>query len=442
MKGKKHNLTVSKLFREKLGSAEVIPSTAVRDELMRKLARREFMRFNPSRFNIYYLGSLAAAAATAMLLLSKPGSFRDKDIPQSLPVIQENTDTLRKTESSALAVNSKSEIREGATTAKGTGKVDNIQTGGIALKNSDSLITRIKVEQRISDIPGTVTQRSIVIQSDTLRNRLKAPKQAQALFYPSSSSGCPPLRVKFHNRSSEYDSCQWIFGDGGFSVEKEPVWIFDMEGNYEVQLRVFCDGAVRSVYSQVVKVLPRPVARFEVIPAEAVIPDDEIRFVNLSSDAARYKWDFGDGNTSDSFEPSYRYRKYDKYSVSLVVWSENGCSDSMNIENAFTGTAYFIQFPNAFIPNPGGPAGGFYSSKSDESAQIFHPEFYGVSEYQLRIFSKRGLLIFESNDINIGWDGYFKGQLSEPGVYIWKVRGKYINGEPFVRTGDVTLLRK
>jgi hypothetical protein len=113
----------------------------------------------------------------------------------------------------------------------------------------------------------------------------------------------------------------------------------------------------------------------------------------------------------------------------------------MMVDNAFTGTAYFIEFPNAFIPNAGGPAGGLYSSKSDESAQIFHPEFYGISEYQLRIFSKRGLMIFESNDINIGWDGYFKGQLSEPGVYIWKVRGKYINGEPFVKTGDVTLLR-
>ena len=52
-----------------------------------------------------------------------------------------------------------------------------------------------------------------------------------------------------------------------------------------------------------------------------------------------------------------------------------------------------------------------------------------------------GILIFETNDINIGWDGYFKGQLSNSGVYIWKVRGKYRNGEPFTKMGDVTLLK-
>jgi hypothetical protein len=49
--------------------------------------------------------------------------------------------------------------------------------------------------------------------------------------------------------------------------------------------------------------------------------------------------------------------------------------------------------------------------------------------------------VFESNDVNIGWDGYYKGQFSDPGVYIWKVRGNFINGEPFTLMGDVTLLK-
>jgi hypothetical protein len=97
--------------------------------------------------------------------------------------------------------------------------------------------------------------------------------------------------------------------------------------------------------------------------------------------------------------------------------------------------------PNAFIPNTLGPTGGYYSEKSDEAAQVFHPVSSGVSDYQLKIFSKLGILIFESNDINIGWDGYFRGQMSDLGVYIWKVRGNFRNGEPFIKMGDVTLLR-
>jgi hypothetical protein len=109
--------------------------------------------------------------------------------------------------------------------------------------------------------------------------------------------------------------------------------------------------------------------------------------------------------------------------------------------NAYSGSEYFINFPNAFIPNALGPSGGNYSAKSDEAALIFHPVSSGVSDYQLKIFSRLGIMVFETNDINIGWDGYFKGQLSESGVYIWKVRGSFRNGEPFVKTGDVTILK-
>jgi hypothetical protein len=155
----------------------------------------------------------------------------------------------------------------------------------------------------------------------------------------------------------------------------------------------------------------------------------------------RYLWNFGDGNTSDLFEPLHRYEKYGNYNISLKVYSEAGCSDSLLVYNAFSGSAFYIEFPNAFIPNTNGPSGGVYSSTSDESAQVFHPSYSGVSEYHLKIFSKLGVLIFETNDINIGWDGYFKGQLTNPGVYIWKVRGNFSNGEPFTKMGDVTLLK-
>jgi PKD repeat protein len=172
-----------------------------------------------------------------------------------------------------------------------------------------------------------------------------------------------------------------------------------------------------------------------------VIPDDEIRFINYSTDAVKYHWNFGDGTYSELFEPHHKYSKYGNFDVTLTVYNEFGCPHSMLIQNAFSGLKYFLEFPNAFIPNPDGSSGGVYSSKSDESAQVFHPSYSGVSEYQLKIFSKIGILIFESNDINIGWDGYFNGQLSNSGVYIWKVRGKYRNGEPFTKMGDVTLLK-
>ncbi len=263
----------------------------------------------------------------------------------------------------------------------------------------------------------------------------------EQIFEASVTEGCAPLKVIFKNKLEDNDSCLWTFGDGGSSWNKDPEWIYDIEGEYRVVLNVFGQEGLISSSSAVITVYPKPSARFEISPDKALIPDDEVRFLNYSAAAVRYLWSFGDGNTSEQFEPLHRYEKFGNYNVSLKVYSDNGCSDSLVVVNAFSGSAYYIEFPNAFIPNTSGPSGGVYSSRSDESAQVFHPSFSGVSEYHLKIFSKMGVLIFETNDINIGWDGYFKAQLSNPGVYIWKVRGNFSNGEPFTKMGDVTLLR-
>ncbi len=266
-------------------------------------------------------------------------------------------------------------------------------------------------------------------------------RAGENLFDPSVTKGCAPLRVSFKSHMALSDSCLWTFGDGGSSILRNPDWIYDVEGDYKVVYKVYgADGRISSG-SVTIAVYSRPSASFEILPDNAALPLDEVHFQNYSSGAVRYLWRFGDGTASDMFEPLHRYAKPGNYNVSLKVYSENGCADSLTVYNAFSGSAYYIEFPNAFIPNEGGPSGGVYSPKSDETAQVFHPSYSGVSEYHLKIFSKIGVLIFESNDINIGWDGYYKGQLSNSGVYIWKVRGNFINGEPFTRMGDVTLLK-
>ena len=181
-----------------------------------------------------------------------------------------------------------------------------------------------------------------------------------------------------------------MFGDGGYSTKMNPDWLFDVEGEYHVVLKVFGPNGLQGTSSRLIKVYPKPRARFEITPERVVIPDDDIRFLNYSANGIKYEWDFGDGNTSDLFEPRHKYSKYSNFNVQLVVSSEYGCKDSLIVMNPFSESEYFIDFPNAFIPNPEGPSGGFYSYKSDEGAQVFHPSFSGISDYQLKIFSKLG----------------------------------------------------
>ena len=58
------------------------------------------------------------------------------------------------------------------------------------------------------------------------------------------------------------------------------------------------------------------------------------------------------------------------------------------------------------------------------------------------IFNRWGEIIFESYDTSMGWDGTFKGQASQDGVYTWKIDFKVADtGENQEVIGHVNLLR-
>jgi len=436
-------MELRELFRSRLENAEIVPDPSVNSKLMSKLARREFMMFNPGRFNVYYLGSILVAGIAAAIILSS-GS-------DTSAIMTDDSLKTEDTVTSGIPVDTRQDTVAAQT-------IPNIVTDGNTRKAISKSITKTESSSEIlkdqsvdnaemtplghADVLPAVSKKDLIKKdlpdSDKLMNRDKG---VEGLFVSSVSEGCVPLKVKFINMSGDFDSCRWIFGDGGSSFEKAPEWIFDVDGEYKIVLEIYSSGKLIASSSSLIKVYPRPVANFELNTKKAIIMNDEIHFINYSTDAVKYIWDFGDGSHSELFEPQHKYRKYGSYDIKLIAFTEYGCADSILIQNAFSSSEYFIDFPNAFIPNPNGPSGGIYSLKSDESAQVFHSVFSGVSEYQLKIFSKKAILIFESNDIYIGWDGYFKGQLSNSGVYIWKVRGKYRNGETFTKMGDVTLLK-
>ena len=434
-------MDLEELFRSRLDNIEMVPSDALKSNLMRKVSTREFFRFSSSRFNVYYLVGVAAVVAAALFILTSRND-NTTGIPEDAGIIAP-------TRSDSLPVAEPVRIKPVVDIKRNNS--GNVIAGKTTIKTENSKIIKpsaasgnvfeIKPDTLINKI--TLASKASIGENTPLlnNNQVDLKKLISASFIVSESAGCAPMRVKFLNNSISYNLCRWSFGEGGFSEEKNPEWIFDLEGEYKVVLDVSDSEGNHATASTIIVVHPRPSAKFDINPEKPVLPDDEIHFLNYSKNAVKFKWDFGDGTISGAFEPDHRYRRYGTYNVKLVAVSESGCADTMLVKNAFSESGCYIKFPNAFIPGSDGPIGGYYSIKSDESARIFHPITSGVSEYHMKIFSKLGIAIFESNDINIGWDGYNKGQLCEPGVYIWKVRGTYKNGEPFVKMGDVTLLR-
>jgi gliding motility-associated-like protein len=231
---------------------------------------------------------------------------------------------------------------------------------------------------------------------------------------------------------------KWDFNDGTTTSEANPVHVFDRPGTYHIQLSSNLFGTQQFQYQTVI-IYPLPTAGFNVQPEKVMLPEDVMQCENTSELCNNNIWYFGDGSVSEERFPKHRYTELGKKDISLVVWSENGCKDSINkiaaVEVIQSGD---IMFPNAFIPNKSGPTGGAYTV-GDMKPTSFFPYHRGIEKYKLQIYNRWGELLFETDDINIGWDGYYKGKLCKQDVYVYKAKGKFVNGKNFMRTGDVTL---
>ncbi|MGD9994397.1 MAG: PKD domain-containing protein [Salinivirgaceae bacterium] len=261
--------------------------------------------------------------------------------------------------------------------------------------------------------------------------------------------GCVPLAVDF-SIMSEFgyeESIEWSFGDGEYTVEPEPYHLYDEAGTYFVRVEIKGDGGIFIDTAQI-DVYPLPVPRFSITPTYVMLDDQEVQFyntsfINWSNSEMFYRWDFGDGGSSTEKHPIYLYsvENLDGYPIKLVVTSDKGCMDSLTHDTRVIvdGSGY-VDFPNAFLPVDG-KMDGTYSELSDE---VFRPKHYGVRDFELWVFNRWGEQVFYSDDILVGWNGRYgnNGKMLEQDVYFWKAKGKFNNGAPFKKAGDLTLIRR
>jgi len=232
----------------------------------------------------------------------------------------------------------------------------------------------------------------------------------------------------------------WNFGDGTTSTLQDPTHIYTSPGTYNVTLTVSTFGGCSNSNTStpfIVYVYPYPVAAFSQNLTTLDIPYDMLILTNMSTNATIYQWTFGDGSTSTVTNPQYDYTTVGIYPIMLIATSAYGCADTAYSEVT---TNVDVVFPNVFTPSTDGPTGGGYDLNSLTN-DVFFPYTTGVIEFKFEIFNRWGELIFVSDDINKGWDGYYKEKLCQQDVYVWKAFIKFNNGKKFKKTGDVTLLR-
>lgn len=282
--------------------------------------------------------------------------------------------------------------------------------------------------------------------SDTLReSMIIQPEPPIPAFTYADSVGCSPLSVAFYNRSTYGREYLWDFGDRGISDEKNPVHIYTKAGKYTVSLTVSGFGGTRTVKRDtVIEVQAFGSALFTSNPLpgmEVVIPEQSVQFQPLyPCPTCTYLWDFGDGTTSTEASPSHLYKEAKTWNVALKVISSNGCMSADTVEDAvLTVDKRVVNAPNAFAPSKNGPNGGYLTNSISKNA-IFYPFTQGVTAIRLRIFNRWGELMYQSTELNRGWDGYINGIIAPMDTYIYQIEATFATGERRTKMGDVTLL--
>jgi trimeric autotransporter adhesin len=255
-------------------------------------------------------------------------------------------------------------------------------------------------------------------------------------FSADKIAGCGPLKVALTDNSTPVGATQsWTFGNGTYGSGSTTNTTYLTPGCNTVTLTsTSANGCFGSqTINDYICVYQNPDVSLASNVSEVSINEPNFEFINNSTGAVAYLWDFGDATvTSILVNPTHTYENGGSYLVTLLGVNADGCKDSANIiVRVIDEISFYI--PNSFTPN------------EDEYNNLFTPTLtpgFDPSEFLFSIYNRWGQLIYESKDVKVGWDGSFNGKIVQDGIYTWRIQYKAKdNDKRFLEYGAVTLFR-
>lgn len=231
-----------------------------------------------------------------------------------------------------------------------------------------------------------------------------------------------------------------LFAGGGLYYQWEPAEIFSNpnyfitqaspESSLEISVRISNDCFDTTAYKFIT------VYQLPLVDAgeDLLIYRDESDFLNGSGTGAPL-W-YTTLNTFDgildfpsTFDPEVS--PFNTTSYILEITDEiTGCKN-YDTATVFVEVLTLLAFPTGFTPNGDG---------TNDFARII--KYLNIDRLlDLSIYNRFGEAVFRTDNINVGWDGNYKGKESEIGVYIWVIRAVTRDEEEILRKGNITLIR-
>jgi gliding motility-associated-like protein len=215
----------------------------------------------------------------------------------------------------------------------------------------------------------------------------------------------------------------WTFGDDLSANTKDPTHSFSAKGVYSVQLLAASTNGCIGSFSKNFTVRAPDVSAGE---DTVVLPNT---FFQLNgSGGTFYNWTPSTGlsnpdisNPTGSVNDDIRYL--------LTAKDLEGCSDTASVQIIiFRGSAVYV--PTAFTPN------------NDGLNDILKPNFKGMKKViYFSIYDRFGEKVFSTNQMNVGWDGYFKGKQNSVGSYVWVLKAEDQIGHIYNEKGSFVLIK-
>jgi gliding motility-associated-like protein len=218
--------------------------------------------------------------------------------------------------------------------------------------------------------------------------------------------------TQFHiTNKANIDSVLWDFGDGTTSAMLEPVHPFTKPGSFLVSLTEMFNGAgFTDTLTIQVHALP------QVNLGDTILMYKGAK-INLHAGGGFISYSWSTGSTDSTITVS------DEGNYIVQVEDHNCCfnSDTVYIK-VFQ---YFV--PTAFTPN------------GDGLNDVFRViGLYRNINFHMYIYNRWGGLIFESDNIDDGWDGTYKNGKCEPDTYAWVVHIDFL-GQDILTNGSIVL---
>jgi gliding motility-associated-like protein len=180
---------------------------------------------------------------------------------------------------------------------------------------------------------------------------------------------------------------------------------------------------------------PQIAANFSVFPQEPcyLLSQAHLEMIDFSFGGNTGYWNYGDGSPTETYiqgaYPQHSWSDTGQFTISLYIENNGGCyaMDSLDI---------CIELdPNLYVPNAFSPNGDIHN-------QTFYCVAGQITQWHLSIWDRWGKFLWESFDIDVGWDGTWEGMDMPDGTYVYKIVYRFEGDkEDRLLQGTVHLLR-